>query len=51
LPCPGELLALAREGESAFSPNRRIGAPATMGDILDPLPGGPAVLFDRASCA
>ncbi|MFL5259295.1 MAG: hypothetical protein ACJ8AS_06040, partial [Hyphomicrobiales bacterium] len=48
-PWPGELLVLEREGESAFSLNRRVGAPAIMGELLDGLPRGPVDLFDRAS--
>jgi hypothetical protein len=49
LPWPGELSVLKREGESAYSLNRRIGAPATMGELLDPLPLGPLGLYDRAA--
>ena len=49
LPWPGELSVLKREGESAYSLNRRIGAPAIMGELLDPLPKGPLGLYDRAS--
>jgi hypothetical protein len=49
LPWPGELAVLKREGESAFSLNRRLAAPAVMGEIIDALPAGPVGLYDRGA--
>jgi GTA TIM-barrel-like domain/Putative phage tail protein len=47
-PWPGRLALIRKEGAS-FAADTSLDAPATMGELIDPLPSGPLGLYDRAA--